>query len=64
MDTAVTTPMPVFAYEQRLRAERDWAMEEGDRHFQHESLVFKTMRKIARRLDALGLPSAVAGGMS
>jgi len=39
-------------------------MDEGDRHFQHDSLVFKTMRKIARRLDALGVPYAVAGGMS
>jgi hypothetical protein len=39
-------------------------MDEGDRHFQHESQVFKTMRKIARRLDDLGIPYAVADGMS
>src|SRR5262249_45432352 len=51
-------------YDHRLRLERDWSMDEGDRHFQHDSLVFKTLRKIARRLDALGVPYAVAGGMS
>ena len=63
MDTAVT-PSTVLAYEQRLRTERDWSMDEGDRHFQHDSLVFRSMRKIARRLDELGIPYAVAGGMS
>lgn len=39
-------------------------MDEGDRHFQRDDLVFKTLRKIAHRLDALGVPYAVAGGMS
>ena len=39
-------------------------MDEGDRHFQQDSAVFKTLRKIARRLEALGVPYAVAGGMS
>jgi hypothetical protein len=39
-------------------------MDEGDRHFQHDSLVFKTLRKIARRLEEIGVAYAVAGGMS
>src|ERR1700722_11420955 len=51
-------------YEQRLRRDRDWSMDEGDRHFQHESLVFKTLRKIALRLDSIEVPYAVAGGMA
>jgi hypothetical protein len=63
MGTAVTAPT-VLPYEERLRAERGWSMDEGDRHFQHVSQVFKTMRKIARRLEGLGIPYAVAGGMS
>jgi hypothetical protein len=63
MDTAVKAAT-VLPYEQRLRAERGWSMDEGDRHFQHESQVFKTMRKIARRLEGLGIHYAVAGGMS
>jgi hypothetical protein len=63
MNTAVTSSA-VLPYEDRLRVERGWGMDEGDRHFQHESQVFKTMRKIARRLDSLGIAYAVAGGMS
>jgi hypothetical protein len=39
-------------------------MDEGDRHFQRDDSVFKTLRNIARRLDELGVPYAVAGGMS
>jgi hypothetical protein len=71
VDTMRTHPMEaatpiqtVLPYEQRLRIERDWSMDEGDRHFQHDSLVFKTLRKIARRLEDIGVPYAVAGGMS
>ena len=50
----------VLPYEERLRVDRDWSMDEGDRHFQRDDLVFKTLRKIARRLDTLGVPYAVA----
>ncbi len=39
-------------------------MSEGDRHFGREGQVFETMRRIARRLDGLGVSYAVAGGMS
>ena len=51
-------------YEQRLRFDRAWAMDEGDRHFQKDNEVFKTLRKIARRLDELGIPYAIVGGMA
>ena len=51
-------------YEQRLRVDRGWAMDEGDRHFQKDDEVFKTLRKIARRLDELGTPYAIVGGMA
>lgn len=33
-------------------------------HFEKESAVFRTMREIARRLDQLGIPYAVVGGMA
>jgi hypothetical protein len=61
-----TTPnaQDVLTYDQRLRLDRRWSMDEGDRHFQHDSLVFKTLRKIARRLGDLGVPYAVSGGMA
>jgi hypothetical protein len=63
MDTPAATST-VLPYEQRLRLERGWSMDEGDRHFRHDSSVFRTLRKIARRLEAMGVPYAVAGGMS
>ena len=33
-------------------------------HFEKESAVHKTLRDIARRLDELGIPYAIAGGMA
>ncbi len=39
-------------------------MDEGDRHFQGEDSVFKALRKLAARLEALGVSYAVAGGMA
>ncbi|MFO0852214.1 MAG: hypothetical protein U0871_27170 [Gemmataceae bacterium] len=58
--------MSVFApnYEQRLRADFEWALREGSMHFEQESGVQKTMRQIARRLDAIGVPYAIVGGMA
>jgi len=54
----------VVPYEQRLKLDRNWSMDEGDRFFQRDDSVFKTLRKIANRLDTLGIAYAVAGGMS
>src|SRR5215213_437863 len=51
-------------YEERLRLDPRWAMDEGDRYFQKDNAVFKTLRKVARRLDDLGIPYAIAGGMA
>src|SRR5205085_1965878 len=42
----------------------DWALREGSMHFESESAVHKTLRRIARRLDELAVPYAVAGGMA
>ena len=39
-------------------------MDEGDRHFRHESEVFRTLRKIAKKLGDLDIPYAIAGGMA
>lgn len=51
-------------YESRLRADFDWALREGSMHFEQESGVQKSLRSIARRLDELGIPYAVADGMA
>ena len=61
-----TTSLPagVPVYEDMLKHDWNWAMDEGDRHFQGEDSVFKTLRKIAGKLDSIGVPYAVAGGMA
>src|SRR5438876_10818318 len=51
-------------YEQRLSRDPRWALKEGSMHFEKESAVHKTLEAIARRLDELGIPYAIAGGMA
>jgi hypothetical protein len=51
-------------YEQRLNADPRWALMEGSMHFEEESAVQKSLRRIAEKLDELGVPYAVAGGMA
>lgn len=53
-----------LVYEKRIYQQRRWGMDEGDRHFRHESEVFRTLRKIAKRLGDLGISYAIAGGMA
>jgi Uncharacterised nucleotidyltransferase len=64
MKSAESLPAVVPVYEEMLKRDWDWAMDEGDRHFQGEDSVFKTLRKIAGRLEAIGVPYAVVGGMA
>jgi hypothetical protein len=54
----------MITYEQRLNANLNWALQEGSMHFENESAVHKTLRKITRRLDELKIPYAVVGGMA
>ncbi len=60
MATETTSPI----YEKQIYVDRRWGMDEGDRHFQRGSEVFKTLRKIAKRLEDLGIAYAIAGGMA
>ena len=53
-----------LSYEDRLRADFDWALREGSMHFDQEGGVQRTLRSITRRLDELGVAYAVAGGMA
>jgi hypothetical protein len=59
-DAAATSPV----YEAMLQQDRGWALSEGSRHFEGKSAVQDTLVKIARRLEGLGVPYAVAGGMA
>jgi hypothetical protein len=54
----------VVTYEERLNRDVSWALREGSMHFEKESAVHQSLRRIARRLDDLGIPYAVVGGMA
>jgi hypothetical protein len=54
----------LLTYEQRLDRDGSWALNEGSLHFDENNSVFKALRKIAERLDGLGIPYAVVGGLA
>src|SRR5438876_11374157 len=51
-------------YEQQLSRDPRWALREGSMHFERESAVHKALEAITRRLQELGIPYAVAGGIA
>ena len=51
-------------YEDRLSQQMEWALSEGSRHFEEKSGVHQTLHEIARRLDSIGVPYAIVGGMA
>src|SRR5437879_5044883 len=56
--------MAMETYEQQLDRDRRWALLEGSMHFEKESAVHKTLQRIAHKLDELGIPYTIAGGMA
>jgi hypothetical protein len=54
----------MIAYEQQLNRNRDWALREGSMHFEEKSAVHTTLKRITSRLEELGIPYAVVGGMA
>jgi hypothetical protein len=54
----------MITYEQRLDSDTRWALREGSMHFEKESAVHRTLERVVRRLDEIGVPYAVAGGMA
>jgi len=54
----------MLTYEEQLNRDVRWAFREGSMHFEKESAVHKTLARIAHRLDELGIPYAVVGGMA
>jgi hypothetical protein len=55
---------PVKSYEERLDADLEWAMSEGSRFFEGRGAVQEALKKITSRLNELGIPYAVVGGMA
>ncbi len=54
----------MIVYEELLDRNLDWALREGSMHFEKESAVHKSLRKITQRLGSLGIPYALVGGMA
>ena len=54
----------IATYEQRLNRDLNWALREGSMHFDEHSGVHDTLRRIAARLDGLGISYAIVGGMA
>ncbi len=54
----------VIPYEQLLKQDRRWGLNQGGSHFQKDSEVFKTLYRITKRLKDLDIPHAVVGGMA
>ncbi len=59
-----TTVGTVTPYHDRLNQDRGWALSEGSLFFEGEGKVQKSLRRITKRLDELGIPYAVVGGMA
>ncbi len=62
--SAGTSPVTVRPYEARLDADLRWALDEGSLFFEGKGSVHEALRKITRRLDDLGIPYALVGGMA
>jgi hypothetical protein len=60
----ISAPQEPQTYEERLQKDSRWALAEGSRYFQEKSALQDTLRRITERLNQLGIPYAVAGGLA
>lgn len=51
-------------FEERLANDSRWALSEGSLFFEEKGAVQESLRRIARHLNELGVPYAIAGGMA
>ena len=54
----------MLKYEERLNKDWDLALSEGSQFFEDKGAVQKALKRISARLQDLGIPYAVAGGMA
>ena len=54
----------LIPYEQRLNQNARWALSEGSLFFEDGGAVQQAMRRITQRLDEIGIPYAIVGGMA
>src|SRR5438477_12874454 len=55
---------PAIDYEQRLSQDGQFAMAEATKYFAGGGSVHETVARISRRLDELGIPFVVCGGIA
>jgi hypothetical protein len=54
----------VITYEQRLSSDPRWALSDASLFFEGKGSVQEALRKIVKRLDELGIPYVVVGGLA
>jgi hypothetical protein len=54
----------IIPYEHRLDADSRWALLEGSMHFDKTNAVHRSLQRIARKLDDLGISYAIMGGLA
>src|SRR5205085_3720661 len=54
----------MIVYEQNLKQDRRWGFREASMHFERDSAVHKSLERIVKRLDELGVPYAIVGAMA
>jgi hypothetical protein len=62
-EKASSAPL-IQSFHERLNADRNLAMVEGDAYFQGRGAVHESLRRITNRLEELGIPYAVVGGLA
>src|SRR5436190_22816910 len=54
----------VASYKERLDQDLEWALSEGSLYFEGRGKVHAALRRITQRLNELGIPYAVVGGLA
>jgi hypothetical protein len=54
----------VVPYEKQLSNDSEWALSEGSLFFEGRGRVQESLARIAKRLEEMGIPYAIAGGMA
>lgn len=62
---SVSAPLGAgLSYDERLASNPRWALSEGSSFFEDRSAVQNALRRISRRLEEIGVPYAIVGGMA
>jgi hypothetical protein len=64
IESGIPPDTSVVPYEHELSQNLEWAMSEGSQFFDGKGRVQETLTRIAKKLDELGVPYALAGGMA